>query len=169
MIEREILARPIVRGALAVCGLCLLLAGWTFMDAIRVRDVAEAAPVPFDASGLLAQPQRHSSIDVAAAVANDVFSPDRAAPAEPYRLPGDEEPSVHVEPPEAAPPIVIGTAILGEGRNFAICELAGGKPETVRAGEKLGEFTVKTIERGRVVFSAPNGKLLDISASKTGS
>src|SRR5471032_3290948 len=99
MIDREILARPIVRGALAVLGLCLLLAGWTFMNAIRITNVAEAAPAPFDASGLLAQPQRHSSIDIAAAVDNDVFSPERAAPAEPYRLPGEEEPSAHVAPP----------------------------------------------------------------------
>jgi hypothetical protein len=168
VIEREIFARPIVRAAFAVLALCALLAAWTFMNAIRTQNIAEAAPVPFDASGLLAPPPARSSINLAGAVENDVFSPDRAAPTVPYKLPGEDDPAARVAPTEIQPPVVVGTGIVGDGHNFAICQLAGGQPMTIRVGDHLGEFTVKTIERGRVVFTTPSGKLLDISASKTG-
>ena len=65
-------------------------------------------------------------------------------------------------------PVVLGTAAMGEGRGFATCQLGDGRPVIVRAGDKLGDYTVKAIERGRVVFTTAAGKALEISALKTG-
>jgi hypothetical protein len=39
----------------------------------------------------------------------------------------------------------------------------------VRVGDKVGDYLVKTIERGRVVFATPAGKTFEVLAPRAGS
>lgn len=168
MIEREMLSRPLVRSAIAAFTISALLAGWTLVRAIRLDALPETVASPFDASGAIAVPPPRASIDMTAAVENDLFDPDRSAPEKPYRLPGEENLSGSVESVEAPPPVVLGTAMMGPGHSFATCQLPDGLPVIVRVGDRLGDFTVRSIERGRVGFTTATGKKLDIPALKTG-
>ena len=65
----------------------------------------------------------------------------------------------------AARPVVLGTVMATDGANFAICQVGGGQSAIVRAGGKVGEFTVVSIERGRVNFRSPDGERISIDAS----
>ena len=153
-------------GALAAGG---LLAVWTLVRAIRLDAVPDVAPIEFATSEALGSQPPPLFVDVRAAVEKDVFSPDRAAPAQRYRIPGDAEPDVAVEPIEPAKPVVLGTALSEAAHSFATCTLDGGAPSIVHVGDKLGEYTVKSIERGHVIFTTASGKKLDIPALPPGS
>ena len=133
------------------------------VGAVRVQTVA-AAPLPatipdsalrFVGFGVTA--------DLAAAAANDLFADDRQAPPKRYRLPGEASDT----PRQPAPrPVVLGTALSDDGGSFAICQLVGGPSTVVRAGTRIGEFVVVSIERGRVAFRAADGERFSIDASK---
>jgi hypothetical protein len=60
-------------------------------------------------------------------------------------------------------PTVLGTAVAPNGFSFATAEIGARGPRIVHEGDKLGDYTVKTIERGHVVFVASDGSRLDIS------
>ena len=59
--------------------------------------------------------------------------------------------------------------VAGPGRSFATCQLGDDRPIIVRVGDKIGEYTVRTIERGRVVFTTANGSRLEVLALRPGS
>ena len=91
-----------------------------------------------------------------AAVENDLFASDRSAPSAPYRMPGetcrDDKPAV-----EPMKPIVLGTAVATDGRSFATVQLGDGRPTLVHVGDKIGEWVVKAIERGKIVLVSTGG------------
>jgi hypothetical protein len=168
VIEREMLSRPLVRASMAAFAISALLAGWTLSRAVRIDAPPQAVPSQFDAFGVIVAPPVRASVDMAAAVENDLFDPDRTAPEKPFRLPGEDDPSVSAEIVASPPPVVLGTAIMGEGHSFATCQLPDGVPMIVRVGDRLGDFTVRSIEKGHVGFTTMTGKRLDIPALKTG-
>ncbi|MES2176726.1 MAG: hypothetical protein V4550_02585 [Gemmatimonadota bacterium] len=161
------LTRPGVRASVAFLAASAVIAIWTL---VRVFNPAAPEPihaVPFDASTAISAVTPKTPADLGLAVENDLFAVDRSAPDRPYRLPGEEdaEPAEpKVEPPI---PIVLGTAYIGEGYSFATCQLGDAQPVIVRVGDKIGVYTVKSIERGRVVFTSAS-KRLDIPALKPG-
>jgi hypothetical protein len=106
-------------------------------------------------------------IDLEAVGANGIFQPDRNALPYRYRMPGESAPSNAVIP-EPAKPVVLGTVIATDGGHFATCQLPGGRPTVVRVGDKLGEYTVMTIERNKVVFKNAAGTLMEITATRPG-
>ena len=57
--------------------------------------------------------------------------------------------SQRVEPMK---PIVLGTAVATDGRSFATVQLGDGRPTLVHVGDKIGEWVVKAIERGKIVL-----------------
>ncbi|HZQ37572.1 MAG TPA: hypothetical protein VFD32_16690, partial [Dehalococcoidia bacterium] len=141
--------------------LLALLAATT--GAVRLQAVTVAAPAPAIPDSLLRFATPDSGPDIAAAVARDLFAEDRTPPPRRYRLPGDADATPR---PPAPRPVVLGTA-LGTGEaDFAICQIAGGAPVIVRAGSRIGEFTVLSIERTRVWFRGPDGERISIDASK---
>jgi hypothetical protein len=168
VIDRDLTTWPPFRWALAALALSVMLALWAFVRAVRIEAVPESAAPAFSSAGELAAQGAAAPANLGAAVARDLFSPDRSAPAERYRVPGEEAPAQEVAPEEVKP-IVLGTSVSGAGRSFATCRLAEGPPVIVRVGDKIGDYTVKTIERGRVVFTTANGKPLDVPALKPGS
>lgn len=155
------------RIAAAALAAAIVLVVWTLVRAIQVDPVPDVAPPTLASAGTIAGAVPPPASDVAAAVEKDPFAPDRSAPASPYRLPGEPDPAVAepvVEPPK---PVVLGTAVSPQGgRSFAVLQLGDARPVSLSIGDRIGAYTVKTIERGRVVFTTPAGKHVDITAVK---
>lgn len=134
--------------------------------AIRIDEIPDAAGAPLDATLLASSGARGAgdAADIGAAVALDPFAASRSAPAKRYTLPWEVG---EAKVTEAAPkPQVLGTAISLDGKNFATCQLGSDTPRIVHIGDRMGEYTVKSIARGRVVFTTSSGSTLDISALK---
>jgi hypothetical protein len=165
MNDREWTSTNAGRGSIAVLALSAMVALWTLVHAIRIEPVPEVPPPEFASSAALAAPARAADADVEAAVRADLFASDRSAPAHAYRAPGEES-------NEAAPkeepvlPVVLGTAVADPAHSFATVQLGDSRTRIVHAGDKIGEYTVQTIGRGRVVFTTAAGKKLDIPELK---
>ncbi len=152
-----------VQIALGALVIALLLSAWTASRALRI-DPTEAAPPPsFATADALAKAPMVVPIDVGATVGMNLFSPERKAPARRYSLSG-YAPAVAVAPP--AKPLVLGTVVAANKRSFAICRMPDGPAGVVYVGDKVGMYTVKTIERNQVVFSAPGEEPFVVNASK---
>ncbi len=167
MIDRDLAASSPYRVALTSLALSALIALWTLVRAIRLEAVSEAPPPAFASAAGLPERTAARAAGIGAAVEKDLFAPDRSAPPERYRVPGEADPSAKVVV-EAPKPIVLGTGVAGTGRSFATCQLPDGQPIIVRVGDKIGEYTVKAIERGRVVFTTAKGTQLEVPALKPG-
>jgi hypothetical protein len=163
--DREWLSTNAGRGAIVTLALSLMVALWTLERAIRIEPVPEASAPLFSVGGAFATPPAAPRINVAAAVDADPFAPDRNAPETRYRAPSEEteETAAKLAPVE---PVVLGTAASDAAHGFATVQIADGPATIVRVGDKIGEYTVKSIERGHVVFATPSGKKLDIPELK---
>jgi hypothetical protein len=144
---------------LAIAVVALVIAA---VGAVRVGSVQAAAPPPLVPDSALRIAAPGAGTDIAGAVAQDLFTDDRHAPAKRYLLPGEQD--FTAEP--APRPSVLGTAIGSDGEHFAICMLPGGLPVTVRAGSKVGGYTVVSIERGKVIFRSAGGERFTLDAAK---
>ena len=151
-----------VRAAAAAFVVALVFAAWSLADALRTPAIPAAATKPATIVAL-APPRAVVPVDIDAAVEADLFSPDRSAPDESFRMPGD--PAAHVAQTSGPTPRVLGTAVAPDGSSFATAELAGGTPRIVRRGDRLGDYTVTSIARGHVVFTASSGTQVDIAAT----
>lgn len=164
MIDRDIFgARPL---QLALGGLVVALAltTWTVMRAVQLTPVPDAAPAPLASLDAYANNTAPAAVDVAGVVSQDVFSPNRTAPARRYRVGGYGSEPVKVEPPR---PVVLGTfTATAAAHTFAICKVADGPSTVVHVGDIIAGYTVKTIERGVVTFMTSNGERLAINAAK---
>jgi hypothetical protein len=155
-----------LRVAAVALAAALALDIWTLVRALRVDAVPDAAPPTLASAGAIATVDSPPPADLSAAVDNDPFSPDRSAPAGPYRMPGEADPrdaQPVVDPPK---PIVLGTAVSPGGRSFAILQLGDSRPVSLSVGDRIGAYTLKSIERGRVVFTTAAGKRVDVNALK---
>lgn len=163
----DLTGHPSVRVALAALTLSGAIALWTLVRAVRLEPVPDAPAPAFASASDLPVRAAGPATNIGAAVEKDLFSPDRSAPPERYRVPGEADPTavVHVEVPR---PVVLGTAVSGTGRSFATCQMPDGQPIIVRVGDRIGEYTVKAIERGRVVFTTAQGTTLEVPALKPG-
>lgn len=165
MIDRDILASRQFRIAAVVLFTAIIIVGWSLSRALRMAEVPTVPPPQFATADALNAPERGSGADVRAIVALNVFSPERSAPSRRYRLSGYAEEA----PQAAAPPqpVVLGTAVSTPERSFAICRVGDTPARVVRVGDRVGAFTVTSIERGRVVFTTPSGERLAIAATGT--
>lgn len=148
----------ITAGALVIA---LAVGARSAARAVQIEPVPVAPPPSFATDAALAPRAVIVPIHVGEVVGLNAFSPDRSAPQRRYRLTG-----YAVETP-AAPlpePIVLGTSVAGGGRSFAFCSVGGSAAKVVRVGENVGGFIVRSIERGRVVFTRPTGEQLVVNA-----
>jgi hypothetical protein len=151
-----------MRAALGLLVLAFGFALWALITALRVPAVVPAATsAPVRLAGGAASEK--ATVDIDGAVQSDLFSPDRSAPDEPFRMPGDAP--AQAEATMAPRPSVLGTAVSADGSSFATAQLSGGTPRIIRPGDRIGDFTVISIERGHVVFTASNGTRFDIAAT----
>lgn len=163
---RELTAGTGMRVALAAAAVGVALCGWALTRAIHVDPVGTAPATVTVVPGALDIPEPVGTVDVHAAVAADLFAEDRSAPKARYRMPGEGETIAKAEP---ARPIVLGTALAADGSSFATCMLESSRLQMVRVGDHLGDYLVKSISRGKVVFLTPSGTPLEILAPQQGS
>ena len=154
---------PPMRVALVALAAAGVYALWALAGALRTPSVPPLAGRPVAALALSPMATRPPA-DIGSALEGDLFSPDRQPPDEPFRMPGetvaDDGPRTTVRP------TVLGTAVAPDGFSFATVALAGmNHPRIVHRGDRLGEFTVQTIERGHVVFTTADGARVDIAAT----
>jgi hypothetical protein len=159
---REFLAFRPLQMAAAFVALSLGIATWTAARALRIEPVPNAAPPTFATEAALAKAPIVVPVDIPGVVANNVFSPERTAPARRYRLSGYAE-AAAASPPRPEP-VVIGTSVADGGRSFAFCSVGGGPPRLVRVGESIEGYVVRSIERSLVVFTTPAGERLAVTA-----
>lgn len=164
---REWIAGTGMRVALGVLGVAGALCVATAVAATRTT-VVQASPATISIRpGALDVPPPPPPVDAATAVGVDLFSPERTPPAVRYRMPGEAAPpGAAAEPPK---PIVLGTALASDGSSFATCQYQTARLLMVRVGDTVGDYVVRTIERGRVVFATPAGKTFEVLAPRAGS
>ena len=160
---RDSLRFPAMRAGVIGLAIAFVFDVWALAGALRAPNVppATARPTP---TAALRTPASPDPVDIDAAVDRDLFSPDRTAPDEPFRMPGEAGPQ-QVAQQATQRPTVLGTAVSPQGSSFATALLAPGQPRIVREGDRLGDFTVTKIERGHVVFRTSTGSRLDIAAT----
>lgn len=103
-----------------------------------------------------------------AAVDLDPFNQERRRPAIAFRLPGEGVADSAVVHPPGATLTLIGTAVI-PGGGFAMCQWAGESPKLVRLGERVGTYTLKTLEQGKATFLTSSGTTLEVRVPKAGS
>lgn len=158
---REFLDFTPLRAALVLCAAAAAFALWALASAFR----APAVPAPAGSGTGRMTPLQHvvagPAADIDAVVDEDLFAPDRAAPAEPFHMPGEASATVADTPP--AKPTVLGTAIGPAGASFATTQFGDTRSHIVHVGDHVGPYTVSAITRGHVVFTTADGDRLDIA------
>lgn len=162
---RELTSAPLVRAALGALAVAAAIAVVAVAGVIRADVAPTGDPRAGTSSFVLVPPPVKEPTDIREAVAHDVFASDRQAPGVRYRAPGDEE--VAARRSAAAPerPIVLGTATSVSAPAFAVAQMGSDRPAIVHVGEKVGDYTVLTIDRTHVVFASPSGEKFDIQPS----
>ena len=167
MSMRELARATSMRIALGVLAIAIVVVGWTLVRAFREQPIAAGPPIMVANLETIARGAARPPSDIQAAFENDLFAADRTAPGSPYRMPGE---SNGEEKPVVQPmkPVVLGTAVATDGRSFATVQLGDASPTLVRVGDKIGEWVVKAIERGKVVLVSTTGTRADLTVPKPG-
>ncbi len=169
--NRELLKYQSVRIAGVALLACTAVALYTVVSAVRITPSPRMEPPVFLTDDATAARPRVPDISVAKVVNANVFAPERSAPPQRYLLAGgfeayqDAVDDVVPEPP--ARPVVHGTVVGTNGRSFAMCALNGAPSVIVRVGDRLGDYTVRSIERGVVEFSTASGERFAIDATSS--
>jgi len=156
------------RIALGAFGISVIAVGWSLANALRAEPLPTLPPTTVASIETIKRGPIVAPTDVEAAVDNDVFAVDRSAPDVPYRMPGETRPD---EKPVAEPmkPTVVGTVVATDGRSFALMQLGNERPKLVHVGDKIGEWSVKAIERGKVtIVTSVTGARADLIVPKPG-
>ena len=165
MSDREWTGTTGGRASLVLLAASTGVALWTLVHAVRIAPVPELPEAQFPGGGVLAAAAPARAVDVDAAVETDPFAADRSAPERAYRAPGEESGDAAPKA-DVVEPVVLGTAVSDAVRSFATVQLGDGHAVIMRVGGRIGEYTIKSIERGHVVFTTPSGKKLDIPELK---
>lgn len=157
-----------VRGmnyALGACVLGLGVCAWAWQTT-RKREALPAPVVVLDAEpGALDGRLASSRRGIGPAVDEDLFSPYREAPLMRYWIPGQGGPSML--PPD---PVVLGVTIATGAPSFATVQLGSSALIFASVGDRLDStYTVKSIDRQKVVFATRTGKTLEILVPTPGS
>lgn len=157
MRARDWLDAPAMRPAIAAFVAAALFAGWSGARLLRADALPTAAtgdPFALPKVTLDAPPQsRRATPD------DDLFSPDRTPRDARYVLPEDRVPvSEQVE----VTPVVLGTALATDGASFVSARLADGPARTLRVGDTIGTYRLRSIDRHLVVFSRASGGRVEV-------
>ncbi len=142
---------------------------WTTVDAVRLEPPSTSEWTLLASSTPEPSPRASSTTaDLALAVEQDPFHPERRRPAHPFRLPG--EPVANETEPGAPQDLLhlIGTAVFADGSGFAICQLGGQSPRLLRLGERLGQYELSSVAKGKASFLTSTGTRVEITVPKSG-
>lgn len=156
-----------MRAAIGTVAVALVLAVFTLVRAVQLTEAPSANLPVLPNPGELSSPAPAAKVDIPSVVSRDVFDAMRSAPTNRYLLASEiPEP----EAPAAAPPrvVVLGIAIADGGRSFATAQVGAERPVIVRVGDRLGPYTVKTIESKRVTITLPSGAVQTLAALNSG-
>jgi len=164
---RDLTRTPAMRIAFGAVIVALATLVWQIVRAVRPEPVPNAPPTMIASLNTISRVPRTAPADIEAAVDNDLFASDRSAPNVSYRMPGeDREDKPVVEPMK---PTMLGTITGSDGRNFATLQLGDASPKLVTIGDKIGEWVVKGISRGKVVLSSSTtGSRAELTVNKPG-
>ncbi len=165
MNRRVLLADRKLQVALGAFTIALLAFVWSGVSALTIEPTADAPPPEFNTTAARNSESRTSAIEIMNVVDLNLFAPQRSAPLLRYSLTGYDDEPLPVDAIEAARPLVLGTAVSSGARSFAMCSLEGAPTVIVRVGDELGAYTVRSIERGVVVFSTTSGERFAVSAN----
>lgn len=156
-----------MRAAIGFLLIAILVAGYTLVRAVQLTEPETGAVPALPNPGELLAPPPAPTVDVAAVVSRDVFDGMRSAPTNRYLLASEIPEAVA---PTAPPPrvVVLGIALADGGRSFATAQVGAERPIIVRVGDKLGPYTIKTIEAKRVTVTLPGGAVQTIAALNSG-
>jgi hypothetical protein len=164
---RALLSVPAMRVAISALVVGIVLVLWTLAQALRTEPLPNAAPTTVASLKTITNHSARPPADIESAVDKDLFAADRSAPDAPYRMPGEsdgkDKPAV-----EPMKPVVLGTAVATDGRSFATLQLGDASPTLVHVGDKIGEWVVKAIERGKIVLVSTSGTRADLTVPKPG-
>jgi hypothetical protein len=158
------------RAAIAVLLLSAALAAWEAYDAFVIAPMPRKERSPSRNVAVPRPTAGSSSARLANAVQAAPFRPQRKAPTQRFRLPGDS--AVALKEPSLEPGAdfrLIGTAIMAEGRGFAMCQLGAEPPRLVRIGDRIGEMTLRRVGQGRATFADAAGRRIELQVPKAGS
>ncbi|HEY4306929.1 MAG TPA: hypothetical protein VGM82_20830 [Gemmatimonadaceae bacterium] len=158
---REWIKTPAMRVAVVVLGASVIVFLWTLVRALHAQPIPTAAPTTLVGLDAVKRGPSRQVAEIQTGVEHDLFSPDRSAPDTPYRMPGENNPNDKPRV-EAQKPIVLGTAVVSDGHNFATLQLGMDSPKLVRVGDKIGEWTVRSIARGKVVLEGTEGNRAEL-------
>lgn len=156
-----------MRMALGSVVVAMLLAVFTLVRAVQLTESPSGTIPVLPNPGEMSSPAAAAKVDIPAVISHDVFDAMRSAPTNRYLLASEiPEP----ETPAAPPPrvVVLGIAMADGGRSFATCQVGAERPVIVRVGDKLGPYTVKTIESKRVTITLPSGAVQTLAALNSG-
>ena len=158
--------------AVRVAGLVALVsaggAAWSVRRAVRIDDPLPLPHAETPNDSVKPAPPRGARVNITAAVSADPFSPKRQAPTIPYRLPGEADPAPAGQASRAPQIRLLGTVVFVQGGGFVTCQIGNERPVMVRVGEKIGNYTLKSVARGSAVFTGPSGETLQIAALQPG-
>jgi hypothetical protein len=162
--------RSLVLGSAALTVACIAVV-WTTSRALASPERG----TPSRAGADVATPTIDESVTPSATLISrtldrDPFHPERRRPTVPFRLPA-EEAAAHAAPtapPPASALRLLGTVVTPGQDAFAMGQLGTEPPRVVRVGGNIGGFTLRKIEPGRAVFTAPNGETMDLRVPKAG-
>ncbi len=165
MIERIPMHDRRLQIAIGALTMAAMIFVWSLVAALRIEPTSDAAPPQFNIAAAQVESVRAAAIEVAKVVDLNLFAPDRSAPLRRYSLSGYEDEPMTEVAMEVARPVVLGTAVGSGERSFAMCSLEGAPTVIVRVGDKLGDYTVRSIRRGVVEFSSTSGERFAVDAN----
>lgn len=145
--------------------LLLLVVTWRAVRLDSVQAVRAPAAAP-DSAPTTAERSAYSLARIMDAVNNDPFHPLRRRPA--HRLQPAGGIVVAAVADHGLNVQVIGTAVGANGGGFAMCAWGGEPPRVVRIGERVGDWTLRSVTPGAAQFTSPTGASVVVRIAKAG-
>jgi hypothetical protein len=164
---------PSVRAAAVVFIVAAMFAAWALHGALRLEPLPRLATATESPLALhLTEQPGYSLQQALGAVDVDPFHPERRRPVGRFRMPGDRLIVVEAAEPSPSPPPalrLLGTVVLLDGGGVAMSQLNGEPPRLVRVGERIGDYTLRSVRQGHAVFVDRQGSPLQLHVPRPGS
>ncbi len=159
------------RLALIALSASVALTGFTLWRAIEIRPVsAERGSNDLLRAAEITRRASDPVDSVLAVIDIDPFHPERRRPRVRFRMPGERVTLVRTaRRPTARPRLALrGTVVLPGGGGLAIVDQGRGATTMVRVGERVGDLTLRSVDREQAVFTTPGGSRIVVRVRKAG-